>query len=187
MNSSAQDAVHPSHGPSSSDRTQEGGSPASVTRPLQRLVRAGILCALVDLTWAIVLTLAYGRTIGGMLRGIATTALGPRMADGGAQAAAVGLGLHVSVAFWWSGVFLALVLASPRLRRMIASPRAALGVAAVYGPAIWIAMSVVVIPVLTGRPPVLGPRWFVQLGGHAAFVGLPIVWGIRDGASRSAV
>lgn len=64
---------------------------------------------------------------------------------------------------------------------------------AVYGPAIWVVMSLVVIPFLTGRPPTVTYRWWIQLAGHAAFVGLPIVATIARGeaggraAARTAV
>jgi hypothetical protein len=36
-------------------------------------------------------------------------------------------------------------------------------------------MSLLVIPALTGRPPTIGARWWVQLVGHVFFVALPIV------------
>jgi hypothetical protein len=36
-------------------------------------------------------------------------------------------------------------------------------------------MSLVVIPMLTGRPPTITTRWWVQLVGHIPFVALPIV------------
>ena len=36
-------------------------------------------------------------------------------------------------------------------------------------------MSLAVIPLLTGRPPAIGFRWWVQLVGHIPFVAVPIV------------
>jgi hypothetical protein len=45
----------------------------------------------------------------------------------------------------------------------------------VYGPFIWLVMSLVVIPLLLHRPPAISIRWWVQLLGHFPFVGLPIV------------
>jgi hypothetical protein len=32
-----------------------------------------------------------------------------------------------------------------------------------------------VIPLRTGRPPVINERWWIQFFGHAIFVALPIV------------
>ena len=47
--------------------------------------------------------------------------------------------------------------------------------AAVYGPFVWVVMSMVVIPALTRRPPTITVRWWNQFVGHAIFVGVPIV------------
>jgi uncharacterized membrane protein YagU involved in acid resistance len=50
-----------------------------------------------------------------------------------------------------------------------------LKVASVYGPCIWLVMSLLIIPVLTQRPPAISIRWWIQLAGHFPFVGLPVV------------
>jgi hypothetical protein len=83
--------------------------------------------------------------------------------------------MHFGVALGWSAVFVGLVRASPALGRRLATRGGVLRVAAVYGPAIWLAMSLVVIPLLLRRPPTMGARWWTQLVGHFPFVGLPIV------------
>jgi len=93
---------------------------------------------------------------------------------------------HAGVALGWSAVFLALYLSWPRLRRALASLGGVIAVAAVYGPAIWLVMSIAVIPLLTGRPPAFGFRWWVQLVGHIPFVGLPIVAMIGRPAGEQA-
>jgi hypothetical protein len=36
-------------------------------------------------------------------------------------------------------------------------------------------MSLLVIPALTGRPPAITSRWWIQLAAHIPFVALPIV------------
>jgi hypothetical protein len=48
-------------------------------------------------------------------------------------------------------------------------------VASLYGPLVWMVMSLVVIPMLVHRPPTIGTRWWVQFLGHIPFVGVPIV------------
>lgn len=156
-----------------------GGRP--VTTPFVRLVRAGLLCAAVDGLWAIVLTLIYGRTVTGLFQGIAATAFGAGMLDGGVPSALLGLGMHVSTAFTWSAVFLLLVASSPWLRRVLAMRYGVAAVAASYGPAVWIVMSAGVIPLLTDQPVAITYRWWVQALGHIPFVGLPIVWSIARG------
>jgi uncharacterized membrane protein YagU involved in acid resistance len=64
---------------------------------------------------------------------------------------------------------------SPSIRTVLASRGGVMKVAAVYGPCIWIVMSLIVIPLLVHRPPAINVRWWIQLVGHVVFVGLPIV------------
>jgi uncharacterized membrane protein YagU involved in acid resistance len=65
-------------------------------------------------------------------------------------------------------------------RRLLASRHGVLKMAALYGPLVWSAMSLLVIPLLTHRPPTVGFRWWVQFFGHIPFVGLPIVAVCRE-------
>jgi hypothetical protein len=92
--------------------------------------------------------------------------------------------MHFGVAFAWSAVFLFLVLRWEWIRGLLASRYGILKVAALYGPFIWMAMSLVVIPVFTHRPPRITLRWWIQWFGHIPFVGIPIV-ASSVGASRS--
>jgi hypothetical protein len=89
--------------------------------------------------------------------------------------------MHVGVAFGWSAVFLVLYLRSATLRRELASTAGIIKVAAIYGPLVWLVMSLVVIPLLVGRPPQITVRWWVQLLGHIPFVAIPIVASIARG------
>jgi hypothetical protein len=170
--------------------TQESPMPAAPSTapppphaPLRRLVRAGLLTAVTDGLFSSVLAATvYGSTATRLWQGVAATVLGPQALAGGGATAAFGLLLHLGVAFGWSAVFLALTLRSRRLRALLATPAGKVGVAAVYGPAVWLVMSLVVLPLLLRRPPTITGRWWVQLVGHAVFVGLPIVWGIGRGA-----
>ena len=84
-------------------------------------------------------------------------------------------GLSDGVAFGWSAVFLFIVLRLGWVQRLLASPYGVLKVASVYGPCIWLVMSLVVIPLLVHRPPSLNTNWWIQLIGHFPFVGIPIV------------
>ena len=159
---------------------------ASASRGASRLLRAGLLTAVVDGSWAIVLTLLYGRPLTRLWQGIAATAFGERMFDGGAATVALGVAMHFAVAFAWSAVFLLLATRSPLVRRVLDSRYGPLEVAAVYGPFIWIVMSAVVIPSLTRKPLALTGRWWIQLLGHVVFVGLPIAWAIgRSNRTRA--
>lgn len=142
---------------------------------LSRLVRAGLLTAITDGLFSSVLNVvAYRSTVSRLFQGVASTLLGNDAFDGGASTALVGVLMHIGVAFAWSAVFLFLVMRSRWIRDLLASPYGPAKVGALYGPLVWIAMSLAVIPLLVHRPPTIAARWWVQLIGHIPFVGIPI-------------
>ena len=122
---------------------------------------------------------AYHGTFSGLWQGVASTVLGPTAINGGTKPIVVGIALHFAVAFTWSAIFVAAARMSPGLRRTIATPGGALAVAVAYGPVIWLVMSLVVIPLATGRPPRFGFRWWVQIFAHIPFVTIPLVFTAR--------
>jgi hypothetical protein len=143
---------------------------------LLRLVRAGLVTSVVDALFSSALVaFVYGSTVTRLWQGVASTLLGAAAFDGGTRTAAIGIAMHVGVAFAWSAVFLALYLSSSWLRGAVTSWSGVLAVAAVYGPIIWLVMSLAIIPLLTHRPPAINARWWVQFFGHIPFVSLPIV------------
>jgi len=159
-----------------------------MTSPKSRLLRAGLLTGVTDGLFASVVTVAvFGSTLTRLWQGVASTLLGKAAFDGGSRTALVGVLMHFGVAFGWSTVFLLLVARSAWLRRLLASRFGVVKVAAVYGPSIWLVMSLVVIPLLLHRPPTITNRWWVQLIGHFPFVGLPIVASIGSGLSERSV
>ena len=121
----------------------------------------------------------YHTSIKRLWRGVAATALGPSALERGIAGAAAGVGVHMVVAFVWSAIFVIALRAWPALRRAIASTGGALAVAAIYGPLIWLVMSLVVIPLATGSPPRFGVRWWVQVFAHVPFVTIPLVFTAR--------
>lgn len=149
--------------------------------PLSRLVLAGLLTGVTDGIFASVQSVLSGSTVTRLWQGVASVPLGPSVLEGGTRTALLGVLLHFCTAFWWSAVFFFLYNRSARIREIIRSRFGALKVASVYGPLIWIVMSVVVIPLFTHRPPVIRPRWWVQFFGHILFVALPIVGSIGKG------
>jgi uncharacterized sodium:solute symporter family permease YidK len=141
-----------------------------------KLQRAGLLTAITDGLFSSVLSVVFYRsTVQRLFQGVASTLLGPDALNGGWPTALIGMLMHVGVAFGWSAVFLLLVMRLRRVRETVASPSGVVKMAAVYGPFIWMVMSLVVIPLLVRRPPTIGFRWWVQFFGHFPFVGLPIV------------
>ena len=149
-------------------------------RFVSRLVRAGLTTAICDGIFSSVLvSVFYGSTVMRLWQGVASTLLGEEAVNGGMQTAAVGLLMHFGVAFGWSAVFLLLVMNWGWLRNTIASPGGMIAVACVYGPLIWLVMSIGIVPQLLHRPPTINFRWWVQLIGHIPAVAIPIVWSIR--------
>jgi len=144
-----------------------------------RVFRAALLCGIADAVWAMALTVEAGRPPLGVWRNVASVALGAESTPPGGAGIAIGLLLHFAVATAWATVFASVESGWPRLRRFIARPSGVAVVAAIYGPLVWVLMSAVVIPAMTGNMLVVSPRWFLQLAGHAIFVGLPIVLGAR--------
>jgi hypothetical protein len=145
-------------------------------------LRAWALITVVDGVFATLLpVVAYGQPLGRVWQGIASLQLGRAAVGGGVPTMLFGLVMHASVALVWTTVFLVLVLLSPTLRRIVATPAGILGVSTLYGPVIWMVMSFLVIARVTGRPQPLSDRWWVQLFAHIPFVALPIVATIGRG------
>ena len=143
---------------------------------IARLLRAGVLTGLTDGLFSSVLAaFFYGSTVSRLWQGVASVLLGAAAFEGGTRTEMIGVLMHFGVAFGWSAVFMLLVLSSSWLRGVLAEPFGVVTVAAIYGPLIWLVMSLAVLPLLTHRAPTINVRWWVQLVGHFPFVGLPIV------------
>jgi uncharacterized membrane protein YagU involved in acid resistance len=141
-----------------------------------RFARAWLLTGITDGLFSSVLAaFVYGSTVTRLWQGVASVLLGTAALNGGTRTAAIGVLMHFGVALGWSAVFLVFYLSSSWIRGLLASPYGVITVAAVYGPLIWMAMSLAIIPLFTHRPPVINIRWWVQFFGHIPFVALPIV------------
>jgi hypothetical protein len=152
--------------------------PAPTVRPaaLPRLVRAWLTTAVSDGIFSSVLvTVFYGSTFARLWQGVASVPLGAKALDGGTQSILIGLLIHFCVALTWSTVFLVIWMSSAAVQRAVSSWGGVVAVASVYGPCIWMFMSLVVIQTLTHKPPTINYRWWVQFFGHIPFVAFPIV------------
>jgi hypothetical protein len=139
-------------------------------------VRAGLLTALTDGLFSSVLNVvAYRSTVARLFQGVASVLVGRGALDGGTPMALLGVAMHVAVAFFWAAVFVLVAMRLGWVRRPLASRYGLVEVAALYGPFVWMVMSLAVIPILVHRPPTVGMRWWVQFFGHIPFVGVPIV------------
>jgi len=148
--------------------------------PLRPVLLTWIVTAAWDLVCASALgVFAYGSTFSRFWQGVASTAFGPSVLEMGAGGVAAGLALHLLVALIWSSAFVIALARSFTLRRWLERPLGAIAVAVVYGPLIWLVMSLAVIPLATGRLPTLGFRWWVQIFAHVPFVTIPLVFTAR--------
>ena len=153
-----------------------------VRNPFARLIRAWLLTAVSDGLFSSVLSVAfYHSTFARLWQGVSSTLLGPKAIGGGNTPVLIGILMHFGVALGWSTVFLVLAMNSAWIRRVLAAPFGVLRVASVYGPCVWMVMSLAIIPFLLHRPPTFNNRWWVQFFGHIPFVALPIVSQIASG------
>ncbi len=150
------------------------------TEVRQALLVTWLVTAVWDATCASALSVfAYHSTVPRLWQGVASTVLGQRAFEPGAHGVAVGLGLHLAVALVWSALFVAVLARSGIVQRVVRRPGGALAVASAYGPAIWLVMSLIVIPLATRQPPRFGFRWWVQVMAHVPFVTIPLVFTAR--------
>jgi len=142
-----------------------------------RLLRSTILTGVSDgLFSSVLVTVFYGSTFARLWQGVASTLIGRSAFDRGVPVVLLGLFIHFCVAFTWSAVFLFIAMRIGRVQRLLAGPYGIIKVAALYGPFVWLMMSLVVIPLFVGHwPPTITYRWWIQLVGHFPFVGIPIV------------
>jgi hypothetical protein len=146
-----------------------------VSRRFVTWAGAGLATGISDGLFATVLSVFfYHSTFTRLWQGVAAVLVGKEAFAGGARTTALGLLMHFGVAFFWAAVLLFFALRSAKLRSLLSSSIGRLKVAAVYGPAIWIVMSIIVIPLLLRRPPAITARWWIQGIGHIPFVALPM-------------
>jgi hypothetical protein len=158
--------------------------PVPVPTVRQQIIRAALVTWLVTAAWdflcaSALSVFAYGSTFSRLWQGVASTVLGASALGMGTRGVAAGLMLHLLVAFTWSAIFVCAVAGWPSLRRTLERPLGALVAAIIYGPVIWLVMSLGIIPFATGKLPTFAFRWWVQVFAHIPFVTLPLVFTAR--------
>lgn len=122
-----------------------------------------------DLASALFLAKQRGSSAAALLRFVASGALGEAALRGGSGTAAAGLGFHYLIAVLWAAAYF---VGGQQLPMLFAHP---IAFGALYGIAIHLVMSLVVLPLSrTPKRPFAWRPWLVQLPIHVAFVGLPI-------------
>ena len=152
-----------------------------------RLLPTWLAGALVDFAFASAYAVYSGSTVAALWQGVASTVIGPSAMTGGAPSIAVGVLLHFGVALAWSVLFLLVLSRWNGMQRMVRTLPGVPAVASVYGPLIWITMSMLVIPALTGRAGTVNARWWIQLFAHIPFVALPLVFTAARGVGSRSI
>ena len=151
---------------------------------MNRLLRSTILTGVSDgLFSSVLVTVFYGSTFTRLWQGVASTLLGRGAFDRGTATVLAGLVIHFCVALSWSAVFLFILSRASWVRALLNTRYGVFKVAAIYGPCVWLMMSLMIIPLFTHHwPPAITYRWWIQFFGHFPFVGIPIVWSIGKDA-----
>jgi hypothetical protein len=155
--------------------SREASSDSSAPNAALLVAASTLAVAVLDGLFAIVLYVVPGNTtIEKLFQGISSALIGRAAYGGGAASFALGIALHFAVALVWSVSFLLALRGTKLVPRMLAWRYGALDVAVWYGPLIYVAMSMAVIPLFTHRVPPITMNWVIVLLGHIPFVGLPI-------------
>lgn len=136
---------------------------------LETIAVAGLLAGTLDITATSTLFALQGLSLERLWQGIASGALGALAFSGGKKIAAVGLLFHFAIAFVVAAVYYALSRVWPFLIEM------PFLWGAVYGTAVHVMMSRIVLPLSAAPKRVFSAKAFlIQLAIHICFVGLPI-------------
>jgi uncharacterized membrane protein YagU involved in acid resistance len=130
---------------------------------------AGLLSGALDITATSALVKTQGVPLKRLLQTIASGALGPSSFQQGNKTAALGLFFHFLIAFSAALIYYAI---SRKMSALIDSP---LFSGVVYGSAVHLVMSRIVVPLSAAQKRVFSPKAFLtQLIIHIFCVGLPI-------------
>jgi hypothetical protein len=152
--------------------------------PFGKVVLAGLLVGVLDGLFAvgICVTAGTGCVPIRVFWSIAAGLLGPEAARaGGLPTAALGMGLHLTIATIWAAIYWLVYQRLPLLRRAVSRTGGAILVAILYGFTVYLAMDFVVIPLSHARHTPISSRFFwIILLGHPIVVAAPIVWLVRS-------
>src|SRR5882757_592374 len=140
---------------------------------LQVILLAGLTCGVLDISVTLTLSKLNGIPPKRLLQGVASGALGQKSFEGGGSTAALGLAIHFLIALVAAAVY---YVASRELGILIED--AVLG-GLLYGIAVHLFMSFVVLPLSALRRPFSIKFFMTQLIVHMFFVGLPIALIVR--------
>lgn len=138
----------------------------------QAILWGGLAAGLLDATDGVVAYYLHARLNPvQVLQYIASGALGPSAFQGGLTTAAVGAGLHFFIAFVVAAVYVGAARKLPPLHRNW------IGFGLLFGAAVYLMMTYVVLPISAVAPSPFHIGMFLNgVLGHALFVGLPVAF-----------
>ena len=137
------------------------------------ILLAGLTSGVLDITCTLTLNKLKGTAPTRTLQAIASGLLGPKSFAGGRSTAALGLGVHFVIAVVAAAVY---YIASRKLGVLV---EYAVLCGILYGIAVHLFMSFIVLPLSSLKRPFSGKFFATQLVIHMFFVGLPISLVVR--------
>jgi hypothetical protein len=137
------------------------------------ILLAGLTSGVLDITCTLTLNKLKGTAPTRTLQAIASGLLGPKSFAGGRSTAALGLGFHFVIAVVAAAVY---YIASRKLGVLV---EYAVLCGILYGIAVHLFMSFIVLPLSSLKRPFSGKFFATQLVIHMFFVGLPISLVVR--------
>lgn len=145
---------------------------------LPKFLLAGATVAFLDGLFAVVVYvwMLHLTHAGRIFQSIAAGILGKASYDGGSTTIALGVALHIVVAFSWTTVYYLVSRSIPSIRQFASSNRGNLVTGLAFGAFMWLGMDYIVIPLSQARftPPTNWQFW-LQLGWHIVGLGPPLV------------
>ena len=136
----------------------------------REVTTATIVAGTLDILWAIVLTLWFGKNVGDMLRYVGSGPFPPAK-ELGLLGAAIGLGVHYALMAVMAAAFFALL----RARAGLAERPYVAGL--LFGLATYVVMNWIVVPLRFGTPlPPSARAIATQLFAHLILVGMTFAW-----------
>jgi hypothetical protein len=151
---------------------------------VRRVIAAGLIVGVLDMFAASIYTSLMRQQVvfGAVWRGVARALLAPETSNGALSVVLFGLAMHYTIAMLWTALFALVYRRAAWLRASTRTTLGALVTGALYGPFVWMMMSLVLVPLTrAGRGPAFTKGWFIMAGIHIVCVGLPIAWVVRDG------
>ena len=135
---------------------------------LKPIAIATAVSGTLDILFAMILTVLFGREIGNMLRYVGSGPF-PQATEMGASGAILGLTVHFALMATMAAVY---VFAAGRIRALIEKP---IQWGVLYGLATYVVMNWLVVPMRFGTPLPPSPlAMATQLFAHIILVGIPI-------------